>query len=334
MKKMLVPCLAMLIFAALPVSAQEGTPTITWKFQTEGEVWGAPSVDGGVVYVGSDDGRLYAVETETGAEIWHFQTGDKVRSRPALTETLVYVACDDGYLYAVNRADGTEAWRGDIGTEFVAMEIDLKVHKRTQWDYQQSSPTVADGVVYVGGNNKYLFAFDAATGTELWRFLVEDTIGRVWSSPAVADGMVYIGGEWGAFHAINAQTGEEIWNADLRLTVRPSPTVADGMVFIGSRNPALKAFDAKTGAEIWSFSYGVSWVKSTAVVVDGVLYIGSSVSEEAERYQRRDGRPDLGLSHARLSLVVACGGERRGLYWRYRVQCFQPALLRGGCVKR
>jgi len=45
-----------------------------WNFETKGEVNSSPSVAAGVVYVGSDDGHLYAVEAETSQEQWHFET--------------------------------------------------------------------------------------------------------------------------------------------------------------------------------------------------------------------------------------------------------------------
>jgi len=53
-----------------------------------------------------------------------------------------------------------------------------------------SSPAVAGGVVYVGSLDNWLYALDAETGQEKWRF---KTDGEVYSSPAVAGGMVYVG---------------------------------------------------------------------------------------------------------------------------------------------
>jgi len=61
-----------------------------------------------------------------------------------------------------------------------------------------SSPAVANGVVYVGSYDNYVYAFDAATGQLIWRaptgFYVE-------SSPAVANGVVYVGSDDGNLYA-------------------------------------------------------------------------------------------------------------------------------------
>jgi len=53
-----------------------------------------------------------------------------------------------------------------------------------------SSPAVADGTVYVGSEDKNLYAIDAVTGKEKWRFPTGD---RVYSSPAVANGIAMSG---------------------------------------------------------------------------------------------------------------------------------------------
>jgi len=69
-----------------------------------------------------------------------------------------------------------------------------------------ASPTVADGTVYVGSADSNLYAVDAQTGTEQWRFQV----GGV-ASPTVADGTVYVGSADSKLYAVDAQTGTEQW---------------------------------------------------------------------------------------------------------------------------
>jgi outer membrane protein assembly factor BamB len=65
----------------------------------------SPAVANGVVYVGSDDGRLYAFGAggcgaATCAPLWSYATGSAVRSSPAVANGMVYVGSDDGRLYA------------------------------------------------------------------------------------------------------------------------------------------------------------------------------------------------------------------------------------------
>src|SRR5207248_896608 len=51
---------------------------IKWKFHTGGMVIGSPAIAGGVVYVGSADGNLYAIDSESGAQKWKFTTKSRI----------------------------------------------------------------------------------------------------------------------------------------------------------------------------------------------------------------------------------------------------------------
>src|SRR5690242_2984010 len=64
-----------------------GVPKLSgmkWKFHTGGMVIGSPVVVGGQVYFGSDDGNLYAVDAETGAQKWKFEARSRIPSTPAV----------------------------------------------------------------------------------------------------------------------------------------------------------------------------------------------------------------------------------------------------------
>ena len=62
-----------------------------------------------------------------------------------------------------------------------------------------SSPAVADGIVFFGSTDNYLYAVDIKTGREKWKFKTEN---RVLSSPAVADGVVFFGSTDNYFYAL------------------------------------------------------------------------------------------------------------------------------------
>jgi hypothetical protein len=67
----------------------------------------------------------------------------------------------------------------------------------------ESSPAVANGIVYIGSNDKNLYAIDAATGKEKWRFATGDWVD---SSPAVANGIVYVGSNDKNLYAVGANS--------------------------------------------------------------------------------------------------------------------------------
>lgn len=251
-----------------PIPAPAGT--ILWSFQTGNAIWSTPTLSDGVIYFGSDDGSLYALDTETHQPVWKFAAGGIIRSRPAILEGVVYASSDDGVLHALDISTGAEKWQASIGSAHV--RTGGPYDTGSAYDYRQSSPTVADGVIYVGSGTGELFAIEAASGKQLWSFQAPS---RIRSAAAVAEGMVYIGDSNGQLHALDAKTGAEIWNqpgCDV-----PSPAVAGGSVFCGGRGThEVHARDAATGELKWKFPIGYSWVDSSPVIVEDSLYIGSS----------------------------------------------------------
>jgi len=273
------------------------TNTELWRFATGGSVYSSPAVANGVVYVGSQDHNLYAIDAVTGAEKWRFVTGSGVFSSPAVVNRVVYVGSQDHNLYAIDAVTGTEKWRFETRNNI------------------SSSPAVVNGVVYVGSWDNNLYAIDAITGKEKWRFTTTDDVtsspvvsnGLVYfgnyyslrgidavtgnftwwfggkfgtySSPAVADGVVYVGvGLDNNLYAIDTmtETRKEKWRFAMAIESggESSPAVSNGVVYVGSKNKNLYAIDAVTGAEKWRFATG-SGVSSSPAVVNDVVYVGS-----------------------------------------------------------
>ncbi len=61
----------------------------------------SPGVAGGVVYVGSWDSDVHALDASSGELRWRYQTGDDVWSSPAVAGGVVYVGSLDDYVYAI-----------------------------------------------------------------------------------------------------------------------------------------------------------------------------------------------------------------------------------------
>ena len=84
---------------------------LAWKFKTAGRVISSPVVVNDVIYVGSTDGGLYAVNRADGTQRWKFQSQGPVNSSPAVANGLVYVGSVDGNVYAIDAATGAERWK-------------------------------------------------------------------------------------------------------------------------------------------------------------------------------------------------------------------------------
>ena len=64
------------------------------------EVYSSPAVANGVVYVGSEDYKLYALDVVTGARKWSYATGSFIESSPAVANGMVYIVSSDHNVYA------------------------------------------------------------------------------------------------------------------------------------------------------------------------------------------------------------------------------------------
>jgi outer membrane protein assembly factor BamB len=86
-----------------------------WSYTTGSSVYSSPAVATGVVYVGSDDNKVYALKASTGALLWSYATGDYVSSSPAVANGVVYVGSWDGNVYALNANTGVLLWSYTTG---------------------------------------------------------------------------------------------------------------------------------------------------------------------------------------------------------------------------
>src|SRR5260370_20114166 len=89
--------------------------------------------------------------------------------------------------------------------------------------YILSSPTVANGIVYVGSSDVLLYALDAKTGKVLWLHVAKDDVG---SSAAIANGIVFAGSDDHNLYALNARTGAPVWAYPTVGAIWSSPVVA------------------------------------------------------------------------------------------------------------
>jgi len=241
-----------------------------WRFRTGNVNRSTPAVANGTVYVGSNNGNLYAIDAKTGALNWVTLLGGEISSSPAVAEDLVFIGNDAG-ITALKSKSGDRQWTVATG-ELVPFA--------RRWDYFQSSPTYVEGVVYIGSGDGNIYSLDAKTGAVKWTYKTE---GRVRTSPAVADGVVYCGSMDGNLYALDAKSGQLKWkfktqgNSFFPLgEVQSTPAVADGTVYFGSRDGNLYAVDVATGQKKWAYSHEGSWCISGPAVWQGLVFAGSS----------------------------------------------------------
>jgi outer membrane protein assembly factor BamB len=145
------------------------------------------------------------------------------------------------------------------------------------WSYAtggqiDSSPVVADGVMYVRSSDGNLYALSAATGSKLWSYPTNAQTG----SPAIANGIVYLASAGNGLSALNAATGDLIWSFSTAQPVESSPTVAGGVVYFGTGDGTVWALNAASGDVLWSYATGGGAIFSALAVADGVVFAGTA----------------------------------------------------------
>lgn len=257
-----------------------------WRFDTHGgsvkreeydRLSSRAVVADGTVYIGSADGKLYALDAASGKEKWHFATDGALRGSSAVADGRVYFGSSDNSVYALDAADGGLEWQYDtlkpvVSTPLVSNGMVYVGSRsanffafdaatgRVEWrkfywiSWVESSARIRDGVLYVGSSDyARLFALDALTGHELWRF---NTHGEAWPDPAVTDTLVYTGSvgysdfpRQAGFYAVDRASGKEVWRYSMPVTPLPlgngvnsSPAVDGGLVFFGGLDGVFYAF--------------------------------------------------------------------------------------------
>lgn len=225
-----------------------------------------------LVFVGSEDHYMYALQTNSGTVSWKFRTLGKILSSVAFNHggNIIYFGNTYGHVYALRSSDGSVVWSYKTGGAIVA------------------SPKVnLDGTVFVGSHDKALYALDGKTGSIVWTSVLDCD---VWSSVAIDDerGLVFTGcasdksnvvdSENSSYiFALNATSGKLVWKFLGAKSVFSSPVLAPGgrTVFFASLDHNIYALERETGKLIWSLDTG-SEIESSPVVsrVDGTLFVG------------------------------------------------------------
>jgi RHS repeat-associated protein len=214
------------------------------------------SADGLTAYGTSQNGKLVAMNTSSGATRWTVTTGAIWTSAALGTDGTIYIGSDDG-LRAVN-TNGTVRWTRTFGTG----------------GFVRSSPAVApDGTIYVGTDLKKLEATNP-NGTARWSFTATG-MGLVRSSPAIAsDGTIYVGTQDKKVYAVNPN-GTQKWAFTTGGNVDSSPAIgADGTVYIGSDDKKLYALKPD-GTLLFSVLTGNFVRSGIAIARNGTVFVGS-----------------------------------------------------------
>jgi uncharacterized repeat protein (TIGR02543 family) len=288
--------LGILWLSVLPLSAQ--APKLLWTAEIGQRIQSSPAASkAGLIFLGADDGFLYALQPLDGAVAWSSRSDGAIVSSPISDEqNQVYFGSLDRLFYAVNNT-GLSRWFTSLGAEIASSpalntEGDLLTastkgvlhclnsNGNERWRFALTEPIISspaigmEGVIYFGGQDGNFYAL-RRDGTLLWQ---HNSGERINSSPAIApDGTVYVANIAGKVLAFSP-TGTLLWEKSFASPIRSSPVLTpDGKILIGTDDGKLLALK-NNGDIAWSHlvTGTATSIRSTpAVAQDGTIYFGS-----------------------------------------------------------
>jgi len=247
-------------------------------------IWSSPSIgkvgERIILFVGSYDKNLYAINAFTGRELWRYTTGGEIFSTPALAtvggQPLLFFGSAERILYALDAETGSKVW----------------AYQLVDWRYTVGESYASSPVVFtLDGRKVVLFCWwvhDAsfAQPIETAEALLLDSADgqRLWQQPfsksppsspcfALIDGSarIFVSARDGNTYCLDGENGQLLWKHTSRGEIVSSPACArhlnPPLVFIGSRYGEMHALDARDGSEVWAFKAG-HWIHSSPAVME------------------------------------------------------------------
>ena len=176
-----------------------------WRFAAEGRFPGSVSSADGKLFQPGDQGILYVLAADDGAELYRVELEGPLMAPPAI-DRLAFLGDLDGNVYALDPSDGAVVWRARTSGSVWA------------------SPAVTGERVYLGTSRGEVVSLDAATGRTLWTFIAGEVIK---AAPLVVGGVVITGTAGGLVVSLDATDGSVIDSTRVRGSI-DVPPVTDG----------------------------------------------------------------------------------------------------------
>lgn len=206
-----------------------------------------PALSAGRVFVADRNGRVEALDAETGKRLWKTETEAPLSAGPGVGDQLVMAGTSNGELIALNAESGIVQWRITVSSEILAV------------------PREHLGVVIVQTVDGNLGGYDSESGERLWVFdrTVPVLTLRGTSNPLIIDNIVMAGFANGKIVALDIRTGRQVWEATVAIPrgrselerlvdVDADPVMYDGVLYVISFQGQLAAVSLADGAVLWS----------------------------------------------------------------------------------
>ena len=314
-----------------------------WRFPTGGPVAGSPVVAEGKVFVGSNDGAVYAIDLASGSKVWSARTGDSVSASPLHVGGRIYVGSVDRHFYCLSAATGGLIWEfateGDIRAaaawapdpdgpdgKILVGSYDFKLYclrasdGHKLWDvpteyYVNGTPALAGGHAVLGGCDTNLYSIALADGQVTLKLPVGEELAFIPASVALDGTQAFLATFEGKVMRIDLAAGRIDWTIALKEEQEfCSAALSDTRVLVGGGDNVMHCLDRRDGHKVWDFPTGGP-IAGSPVICDGKVVFGSgdgrlyvlSLADGSLLWSRDLGQPVAsGPAVADGKIIVGC----------------------------
>jgi outer membrane protein assembly factor BamB len=280
--------------------------TRAWEFKAGGAFPAPPTVEGGVVYAGSSDGRVYALALADGKLRWTYDAKEEMGTRPVVAGGAVYVMSLQDTLFALDAATGEWRWihrreakgidrgftirgaaravvKGDLvygaySDGFVAALESANGQVRWERSVAPSGEyTDVDGLwldgdrLFAAAYSGAVVALDATSGAQIWSFRAP-SVSRVVSGKGLVVAVTP-----SQLIGLSPTTGQPLWNVALRGAPGATPVFAGRWLLVPAQDGGLLFVEPATGRTLRTFDAG-SGVSGEPGVQGRWVYVLSNAS--------------------------------------------------------
>ena len=303
-----------------------------WCFAAEGALRSQPVIKNGYLYFGSDDKRIYSINSKTGKLIWSYRTKGAINSAPVIHDDYIYIASTDKNLYKFHCKSGKLIWKKEIGKlvlsrfyidesgiyianstgKIIALSLDGGELWNKEMNLEVYSSIAGDkGNIYFGTVKGVVYSLVKSDGNIAWQ---QATGSRFLSArPLVAEGQLIIGDVDGVLHSFNKSDGQPGWQYKTEYQISTDPIYKNKKIYFASDK--LYCLDMK-GKEQWTFATS-SPVDTNPGICENIITLADnnnnvySINAQNGYCLKKDNSEEM-----ILSFVFACNeiytGNRKG----------------------
>jgi outer membrane protein assembly factor BamB len=230
-----------------------------WAAETGGPVTSGAVLSRGILYIGSDDGKVHAFTAASGKPAGTFPTAGAVSGGVSVAGSTLLAGSDDHYVHAFRLSPGGVAWTYRTGGPV------------------RCQPVVVGGIVYVGSDDHYVYAIHAATGELAWRYPTGGPVRLAPLSGAPSyKNYLFVASQDGHVYALNPGTGKLWWKFAAAGQVT-ALAYGPGIAYACDSEGNLFALPGVGPPPGWTGNYGV--VSGTPAIVGNIVYFGSAAAK-------------------------------------------------------